>query len=205
MGFLILKYTADICTCWMVGDTHVHKQVHKMRPHLSAPQKSSSFAFRSSFYWSKCAIILRYTILLFPHLTSSLISSVISSRSDVCGKVRSNCIRTFIILQKLNQQICSAAFSGVDLAHICWPPCVPPTPGPHLLTSLCSTHPRSTSADLPLLHHAPQPISAYLLLLHPTTLHPQHTSADLHLLHPTPLPTHICQSPKFEVPKYSFP
>ena len=56
-----------------------------VRPHLSAPQISSSLTFCSSFYWSKSAIILLYTILQFPHLSSSLALSAISSRMDVCG------------------------------------------------------------------------------------------------------------------------
>ena len=63
-----------------------------VRPHLSAPQISSSLTFRSSFYWSKSAIILLYTILLLPHLSSFLALSAISSRTDVCGWVRSDCI-----------------------------------------------------------------------------------------------------------------
>ena len=58
---------------------------YTVRPHLSAPQISSSLTFSSSFYWNKSAIILLYTILLFPHLSSSLTLSTISSRTVVCG------------------------------------------------------------------------------------------------------------------------
>ena len=43
-----------------------------VRSHLSAPQISSSLTFHSGFYWNKYAIILLYTILLLPHLSSYL-------------------------------------------------------------------------------------------------------------------------------------
>ena len=62
-----------------------------VRPHLSAPQTSSSLTFCSSFYRNKSAIILLYTILLLPRLSSSLTLYVISPRTDVCGYVRSDC------------------------------------------------------------------------------------------------------------------
>ena len=48
-----------------------------VRSHLSAPQISCSLTFHSGFYWNKYGIILLYTILLLPHLSSSLTSSTI--------------------------------------------------------------------------------------------------------------------------------
>ena len=64
--------------------------LYTVSPHLSAPQISSSLTSRSSFYWGKSTTTLLYTILLFPHLSSSLTLSAISSRTDVCGQVRSD-------------------------------------------------------------------------------------------------------------------
>ena len=46
-----------------------------VRPHLPVPQMSSSLTFCSSLYWNKSAIILLYTMLLLPHLSSFLILS----------------------------------------------------------------------------------------------------------------------------------
>ena len=53
-----------------------------VRPHLSAPQISSSLTFRSSFYWNKSAIILLYTIytaapsfIQFPHFIHNFIQN----------------------------------------------------------------------------------------------------------------------------------
>ena len=56
-----------------------------LRSHLSAPLIPSSPTFRSSLNWNKSATILLYTILLLPHLSSSLTLSTIWSRTDVCG------------------------------------------------------------------------------------------------------------------------
>ena len=70
ISFLVHHMTVYTCEC-------------TVRPHLSACEKSSSLTFRSSFHWSKSAVILLYTILLLPHLSSSLPLSTISFRTVV--------------------------------------------------------------------------------------------------------------------------
>ena len=78
------------------GDNHMMNAVihhlivdyqKTVRPHLSTSRISSSLAFHKRFYWKKFAIILLYTVLLLPHLSSSLaFLTTISSRTDVSGQ-----------------------------------------------------------------------------------------------------------------------
>ena len=75
---------------WLLASLHHQSGIictvpYTVRPHLSAPQISSSLTFNSSLYWNKSAIILLYTILLLPHLSSSLTLSAILSTTNVCG------------------------------------------------------------------------------------------------------------------------
>ena len=53
------------CTYWLISMCVLAR---------SAPQMSSSLTFHSSFYLNKSAITLLYSILLLPHLSSSLTS-----------------------------------------------------------------------------------------------------------------------------------
>ena len=82
-----------------------------VRAHLSTPQISSSLTFHSRFYWSKSAIILLYTILLLPHLSSSLALSEILSRTDVCGLVRSDCSAVYGVVYGFLSSIALVSFS----------------------------------------------------------------------------------------------
>ena len=87
-----MKMNKHTCTCVLTKNTYVHVQECTVRLHLSAPHISSSLIFRSSLYWNKSTIILLYTILLLPYLSSSLAISAISSRTNVC--MRSDCMHT---------------------------------------------------------------------------------------------------------------
>ena len=61
--------------------------IYTVRPHLRICISDIQFPhlLKYSFYLNKSAIILLYTILLLPLLSSFLTLSTISSRTDVCG------------------------------------------------------------------------------------------------------------------------